>query len=268
MSNSKYNATVIGKIFVTPSLMILRVMTDEPRESFEAGQYTVLGLYGREARSLDSVPEVDPVSPDKLIMRPYSIASARTDTQHLEFYISLVKSGQLTPRLYNLGMGAKLHVSNRIVGVFTLADTPEGADIVMVATGTGLAPYISFLRSHITSRPDSKMAVIQGAAKTWDLGYTSELTFLSQTFGNFHYLPTLTQADETWQGHRLWIEGLLENGVLEAETGIAVDPAKTHFFLCGNPKMVENVADWLMQSGYTRHKRKSPGSLHIEEFWS
>lgn len=267
MEDSQYNATVIGKILVTPDLMILRVRTDEPRDDFEAGQYTVVGLFGHESRSPNSIPEADPAPPERLILRPYSIASARTSTQEFEFYISQVKSGQLTPRLFALQHGDRIHISTRIVGVFTLADTPHDSDIVMVATGTGLAPYISFLRSHVTQRPQSKMAIIHGAAYPWDLGYYSELCFLAQTFANFYYLPTLTSADETWTGYRYWIEEMLDRGVLAKESGIEVDPDKTHFFLCGNPKMVENVTEYLTARGYTRHSRRSPGSLHIEEFW-
>ena len=95
----------------------------------------------------------------------------------MRFYISQVKSGQLTPRLFNLNPGDRLFVSDRIVGVFKLAETPKNQDIVMIATGTGMAPYVSFIRSYLTSRPDSRMAVIQGAAKQWDLGYYSELSF-------------------------------------------------------------------------------------------
>ena len=168
------------------------------------------GLYGHESRSPNSAPEEEPAPGDKLILRPYSIASARTSTQEFEFYISQVKSGQLTPRLFALEPGDRVHVSTRIVGVFTLADTPHDADIVMVATGTGLAPYISFLRSHVAERPQSKMAIIHGAAYPWDLGYYSELTFLAQTFANFYYLPTLTHADQTWTGYRYWIEQMLD----------------------------------------------------------
>jgi len=265
--NSEYNATVVGKIQMTPDLMVLRVDTDQPRETFEAGQYTVLGLYGREERSENSMAEAVPVDEDKLIQRPYSIASAKTQVKQLEFYISQVKTGQLTPRLFNLELGDRLYVGERIVGVFKLADTPEGNDIVMIATGTGVAPYISFLRSYVVSRPDSRMAVIQGAAKQWDLGYYSELSFLDDGFENFYYIPTLTEADETWTGYELWIEEMLDQKILEKEVGIAVDPEKTHFFLCGNPKMVQNVSDWLADYDYQRHTRRNPGSLHVEEFW-
>jgi ferredoxin--NADP+ reductase len=112
------------------------------------------------------------------------------------------------------------------------------------------------------------MAVIQGAAKQWDLGYYSELTFLESSFENFTYIPTLTEADQTWTGYQLWIEEMLDQDVLKQEAGIQVDPQKTHFFLCGNPKMVENVSAWLEKKGYQKHTRREPGSLHIEEFWS
>lgn len=248
--------------------MTLRLDTDEPRKEFSAGQYTLLGLYGREERSPNSTPETDPVDPDKLIQRPYSIASATTQLEQFEFYISQVKSGQLTPRLFNLQPGDRIFVSKRIVGVFKLAETPQKQDIVMIATGTGMAPYLSFLRSYLIERPDSKMAIIQGAAKQWDLGYYSELTFLDNSFKNFTYIPTLTEADSTWNGHELWIEDMLEKNVLKDEAGIEIDPEKTHFFLCGNPKMVENVSGWLHEKDYKKHTRKEPGALHIEEFWS
>jgi len=268
MDKSKYNATVVGKILLTPDIMTLRVDTDEPRKEFSAGQYTVVGLYGSEERSPNSSPEADPTDPEKLLQRPYSIASTTTQLQQFEFYISQVKSGQLTPRLFNLNPGDRLFVSNRIVGVFKLAETPENCDIVMIATGTGMAPYVSFIRSYLTSRPESRMAVIQGAAKQWDLGYFSELSFLDNSFENLTYIPTLTEADETWNGHKLWIEELLEKEILKKEGGIEIDPEKTHFFLCGNPKMVENVSAWLFDRNYTKHTRKEAGALHVEEFWS
>ncbi|MFN2113692.1 MAG: ferredoxin--NADP reductase [Anaerolineales bacterium] len=268
MAEPEYNATVVGKILLRPDIMTLRVDTDEPRDEFSAGQYTLLGLYGREDRSPNSTAEVDPADPDKLIQRPYSIASATNKLSQLEFYISQVKSGQLTPRLFNLEPGDRLYVSKRIVGVFKLADTPEHMDIVMIATGTGMAPYMSFLRSYLTDRPESKMAVIQGAAKQWDLGYYSELTFLDSMFDNFIYIPTLTEADTTWSGYQMWVEDMLAKGVLKSEAGIEIDPEKTHFFLCGNPKMVENVSGWLLERGYNKHSRKEPGSLHIEEFYN
>lgn len=266
MNASKYNATIVSKIQVTPDLMILNVSTDEPRTEFSAGQYTTLGLYGHEPRSANSEEETIPSKPEKLIQRAYSIASTRTETQRLEFYVSQVKSGQLTPRLFHQNVGDRIYIGKRIVGVFRLADAPPDNDVVMIATGTGITPYISFLRSHITERPNSKMVVIQAATHQWDLGYFSELSFLNNAFPNFHYMPTLTGADSTWMGHRLWIEEILNGGVLENEVGVTIDPDKTHFFLCGNPTMVKNVSGCLIEHGYQKKTRKTSGSLYVEEF--
>ncbi len=266
MSESPYNATITGKILITPDLMILRIRTDEPRKEFKAGQYTSIGLLASESRSPNSVMPLEQLPPDELIIRPYSIASAKHETQDFEFYISQVKSGQLTPRLFNLSLGRRIWLDTKILGIFTLNQTPKGKNIVMVATGTGLAPYISFLRSHINEHRDIKMAVLHGAGYPWDLGYYSELTFLDSIFQNFYYFPTLIKANDSWTGLRGYIQEHLENNLLEKVAGIPIDPEKTHFYLCGNPKMVASVSEFLSKFNYKKHTSKKPGSLHIEEY--
>jgi len=266
MEQSPYNATVIGKILITPDLMVLRLRTDEPRNEFRAGQYTSIGLLTKELRSPNSVMPIDGYEDNFMIVRPYSIASAKHETREFEFYISQVKSGQLTPRLFNLSQGSRMWIDTKILGVFNLNDTPKECNIVMVATGTGLAPYISFLRSHISERLDKKMAILHGAAYPWDLGYYSELTLIKNSFSNFYYYPTLLKGDQSWEGLRGYIEQHLDSGLLEKEAGIEIAPDKTHFFLCGNPKMVESVTNFLSKRGYIKHCGISPGSLHIEEY--
>ncbi|MCX7879165.1 MAG: ferredoxin--NADP reductase [Ignavibacteria bacterium] len=266
METSEYNSTVVGKILLTPDLMILRIHTDEPRPKFEAGQFTQIGLLSSEPRSANSVPIREDIAPGKIIKRPYSIASANHETQNFEFYISQVKSGQLTPRLFNLSLGSRIWVDTRIIGLFKLNETPKECDIVMIATGTGLAPYISFLRSHILENQHRKLAVIHGASYPWDLGYFSELTFLKFTFNNFYYFPTLIHADKEWTGLRGYIEEHLQNDLLQKEAGIEIDPNKTHIYVCGNPKMVESVSNFLKQFNYIRHTKTRPGSLHVEEY--
>ncbi|MFH1050893.1 MAG: ferredoxin--NADP reductase [bacterium] len=267
MNNLLYNATVNGKILINPDLMILRIKTDTPRNSFEAGQFTALGLMVSEQRAANSVMRPETLSGDKMIKRPYSIASANHETQDFEFYISHVKSGQLTPRLFNLQQGSRLWIDNKILGVFKLNDTPKGLNIVMIATGTGLAPYISFLRSHIKDNQNIKLAVIHGASFSWDLGYYGELQLMDSLFDNFNYYPTLLDAKpDTWTGLSGMIEKHLEDGILLRDSGIEINPEKTHFFLCGNPKMVESVSSFLSKYNYTKHTSKNPGAMHIEEY--
>jgi len=266
MKEHQYNATVVGKILVTPDLMILRIKADEPRTTFIAGQYTSIGLLGNEMRSPNSVVPVEDSKPSELIIRPYSIASANIETQHFEFYISQVKSGQLTPRLFNLQQGSRIWLDENILGIFTLNNTPENCNIVMIATGTGLAPYISFLRSHLKDHSNIKLAIIHGAAFAWDLGYFSELSLIKTMFNNFFYFPTLLKPDEDWKGLKGYIEKHLDAGILENEAGIEVLPEKTHFYLCGNPNMVNSVSNFLFNRNYKKNTKDCLGALHIEEY--
>jgi len=266
MDASQYNAKVTEKIMITPDIMIMKIDTDEPRHEFEAGQNTLLGLYGCEKRSSNSEPESVRAENDGLIKRPYSIASAKTENRQLEFYISQVKSGQLTPRLFNLNPGDRVYVGTASTGTFRLDETPDGTDFVMVATGTGIAPYISFLRSHIIERPESKMVVIQGGTHRWDLGYYSELTFLAKSYANFFYVPTLIDPDDQWDGYRLSIEDVLKKDTLQNEFNITPDPERTRFFVSGRPDMVAHVSEWLHAFSYTRHHPDDPGEMYIEEF--
>ncbi|ABL65491.1 ferredoxin--NADP reductase [Chlorobium phaeobacteroides] len=266
MDVSRYNATVTEKNMVTPDIMILKVSPDKKPDSFEAGQYTLLGLFGEESRSFGSDSEVDPAEPQKLIKRPYCFSSGNNITNNLEFYISQVKSGQLSPRLFGLEPGRRIFVGDKISGLFRLDETPDGNDIVMIATGTGVAPYISFLRSHIVERPESKMVVVQGAAHRRDLGYYSELESLETAYANFFYFPTLTDPDSDWKGYRMSVEELMEREVIQNQLNISPDPERTTFFLCGNPKMIEHVSGQLASFGYVGHQHGEQGSLYAEAF--
>ena len=266
MEKIHYNSTVTSKILITPDLMILRIRTDEPRTTFQAGQFTTIGLTGSESRCSNSVMPLHTLPDKELVARPYSIASANHETQNFEFYISHVKSGQLTPRLFNLALGSRIWVDDKILGIFNLNDTPPECNIVMIATGTGLAPYISFIRSHIGDHRNIKMAIIHGASYSWDLGYYSELSFIDHTFDNFFYFPTILKKDNSWNGLSGYIENHLEAGILENQAGIEIHPDKTHFFLCGNPKMVESVSVFLQNRGFCKHSKDICGSLHVEEY--
>ena len=88
---------------MNPDLIIVRVRPDGPLFDFKAGQYTVLGLTGSSPRATFSEPETEPPRPERLIRRAYSISSSSKQDEYLEFYISLVRSGELTPRLLFAG---------------------------------------------------------------------------------------------------------------------------------------------------------------------
>ena len=138
MSGDGYNATVIQKIVMTPNLMTLRVRPDESVPDFKPGQYTVLGLSNTESRLEESAPDDKTYDKETLIRRAYSISSASIEKEYLEFYIALVRSGELTPRLFDLKQGSRLFMGGKIVGMFTLDSVPQKKDLVFIATGTGM----------------------------------------------------------------------------------------------------------------------------------
>ncbi len=168
----EYNATLVERPTITPQLAIFRVHPDEPEYPLVAGQYTLLGLKRGEARLAGSEVETgDEENPVEMVRRPYSICSATDRTDSLEFYISLLNSGEFTPRLFNLQPGARLYLGPKARGKFTLRELSPDNNVPLVATGVGLGPYLSILRSYASDFPAPSVGEIQGRRHSWDLGY-------------------------------------------------------------------------------------------------
>jgi len=267
----KLNAIVTQRIEVASGLIVLRVTPegwDLPQWS--AGQFAVLGLFASAPRTKLSDPETDLVDGTKLIRRAYSIASSSHEKNYLEFFITLVRSGSLTPRLFELEPGDRVFLGDRISGVFTLDSIPAGSDMVFIGTGTGLAPYMSMLRGEIECDPSFRTAVLLGARHSWDLGYRGELIAMQRYCPSFNYIPIISRPDEeivTWSGYTGYVQDLWESGVIEKSWGRGPDPDRTHIMLCGNPGMIEGMLDILTKDGFTEHTKKTPGQVHVEKYW-
>jgi ferredoxin/flavodoxin---NADP+ reductase len=296
MPDIGYNSTLVHRLEVAPGLIIVRVAPDQLPYRFEAGQYTVLGLKrsapavveagaaaegsrlsaegpagGDEAGSAEGGPgnAVADQDPGKLIRRAYSIASSSKENEYLEFYLTLVPSGELTPRLFALETGDRLFLGPKATGLFTLARVPEGFHAVLVATGTGLAPHMSILRTELAGGTARRYLVLHGARTSGDLGYRAELEALARNYPNLAYLPAITRPreDRSWAGLTGYLQDLLFAPEAERSAGFPLDPGAAHVFLCGNPAMIEAARDRLLARGFTRDKGKTAGTLHIEEYW-
>ncbi len=264
-----YNSVITQIIQVSPIMKIFRVKpVGWEFPEYKAGQFVALGLYGTEKRCTEATDQYPPLEDEnKLIKRAYSIASS-SKQDYIEFYITLVHSGALTPRLFNLQIGDKLWLGKKAVGMFTLDEVDQDKNIVLIATGTGVAPFMSMLRSNALVRKGNIM-VIHGAANSWDLGYSSELELLDSMFPNFKYYPTITLPEKEaveWKGDTRWIQDIIADGLIEKTWGFKPTAENTHFFLCGNPKMIDSVTEIIYKDGFKLHKRKDPGQVHIEEF--
>lgn len=272
VSTPALNARVTDRLEVTADLIVLRVSPEGWHlPPFTPGQFAVLGLPGSAARHASADADEEPApDPEKLIRRSYSIASGSVERDSLEFFITLVHSGALTPRLFALGVGDALWLGPKITGSFTLDEIPEGQDLVLVATGTGLAPYMSMLRSGLLHGPKRRTAVLLGARHSWDLGYRSELEILERNFPEFSFHPTISRpAAETvpWPGHVGYVQDLWRRGVVAERWGAAPSAENCHVLLCGNPAMIEDLTALLLAEGYREHKKREPGQIHAEKYW-
>jgi ferredoxin--NADP+ reductase len=266
----KLNAIVSQKNELTPRLRILRIVGDGWRlPDFAPGQFAVLGLPGSAPRCSLAEPEMSPADPHKLIRRAYSIASSSRTREYLDFYIGLVSSGALTPRLFNLNIGDPLWLSPKVSGMFTLDDVPEDKNVILVATGTGLAPYMSMLRTHLECSSARRFAILHGAYHSWDLGYRSELLTLQHLCNNLTYMVTIDRPDQEpvpWAGHIGWVQDLWTKCVITEAWGFRPTPENTHVFLCGNPAMIDDMIRLLNKDGFREHSRKEPGEIHVERY--
>jgi ferredoxin--NADP+ reductase len=255
------NATVASRRDVTEDLSILGVRPDGPRFDFQPGQYTVLGLPASAPRAPGSSPDPVPLAPDKMIRRAYSIASASADGCCLEFYLKLVPAGSLTPRLFALREGDRLWIGSKAVGSFTLEAVAEGEDLILVATGTGLAPYLSMIRARHRCGARPAFTVVHGVRHPRELAYRDELEALDHGCATFRYVPTVTRPDESWTGHVGRVHAAFEDGTVAAE------PGRHRVFLCGSPGMIDTMHPFFEARGFRLHTAKQPGNLHVERYW-
>jgi len=271
MAQNELNAVVQERIEVTPGLIVIRVAPDGWRlPEFAPGQFAVLGL-PPEAPRCEGAEEEDPEpKTGKLIRRAYSIASSSVSREYLEFYITLVRSGGLTPRLFALETGEKLWLGPKITGKFTLDQAPAEANLALVATGTGLAPYMSMLRTILHDAGDRQIAVLLGARHSWELGYQSELITMSRLSPALSYLPIISRPAEEplpWGGSAGYVQDLWRGREIDRVWGRPPTPDSTRVFLCGNPGMIDDMVELLAAEGFREHSRKEPGEIFVERYW-
>ncbi len=268
--STELNAIVLERIEVSPGLIILRVAPEGwELPEFDAGQYAVLGLPGEAKRCDLAMPEESKPNPARLIKRAYSIASSSVAREYVEFYLSLVPSGTLTPRLFALQPGSRVWLGGKMSGMFTLDDVPANNQLVLIGTGTGLAPYMSMLRTKSICG-ERRIAVLHGARHSWELGYRNELGMLAHRCSCFTYIPAITRPGdehESWAGETGHLQDLWNRKPLIAKWGAQPTPSDSHVFLCGNPAMIEAMLSILVAEGFVEHTKWTPGQIHLERFW-
>jgi ferredoxin--NADP+ reductase len=223
---------------------------DADIEPFAPGQFVNLGLYKQ----------------GELLRRSYSIASA--PGAPLEFYLTEVSEGVLTPELFRLEPGARLYVERKPQGFFTLNYVPPCSELWMIATGTGLGPFISMLRTDEPWQRAACVVLVHGVRESSHLNYDEELTRLSaERPGRFGRVRIVSRESPPPGVLRGRVTGALADGSLEGAAGVALDAARSHVMLCGNPAMIEDMIQALKQRGLRRHRLRNPGHITSEKYW-
>lgn len=248
MARQWVEGRVAGKTVWTEQLFSLQVEADI--EPFEAGQFTKLGL------------EVA----GEVVARPYSLVNA-PDERPLDFAFSIVTEGPLSPRLASLEPGDAVLVAPRPAGFLVLSEVPPAAHLWLLATGTGVGPFLSILKTETPWRRFERVVLVQAARAARELIYADTLRALRERHaGRLVYVPFVSRETTDFAlGGR--IQQAIADGRLEARVGLQLAAETSQVMLCGNPQMVEEASATLLGRGLKRHRRRDPGHISVETYW-
>lgn len=253
MSIEKFSLEKVLSVHRWTNNLFSFTMTRPAHFKFTAGQFARIGL------------KVG----DDLVVRAYSVVSSPFD-ETLEFFSIVVPDGAFTSNLQHLEVGDELYLEKIPYGFLTLAryQVPMPHDLWLLATGTGLAPFISMLQDFETWSKYSSITLVYSVRTASELAYVERIQEIADSFGEGHtgfkFVPIITRDPNAPLHDRLPV--LIENGELEQAVGIDFNPETTHVMLCGNPQMVDDTKDALKARGLTMNRR-GEGNIAVENYW-
>jgi ferredoxin/flavodoxin---NADP+ reductase len=231
-----YRGRITRRVDFAPDLWSIRI--DPGGEfKFRPGQYATLGVQSTDRRS----------------ERAYSIVSSPHENE-VEFFIELVPGGELTPQLHELQSGNEILMRKVAKGRFLRETSEPQKNHLLVSTVTGVAPYVSHIRSLMNDERDgrfrsgNRLFLLNGGSRSWEFGYHEELANIAATAYWLTYVPTISRASEdvTWNGERGRVDDLLRKYV--DQWGLTGEDTLT--YLCGHPEMIEHSKSILRRKGF------------------
>jgi ferredoxin/flavodoxin---NADP+ reductase len=274
----EYNATLVAREDLEPTLSVFRLRPDRIEHQGDApwfvpGQYVTIGM-NREV--VEGIEDPRPLS----VRRPMSISSPPEDRDDIEFYIRRVGEPEselpLTHVMWPIAVGDRMYCRAVPTGHFTVEHTVGLEDRrlkLCVAAGTGLAPFVSIVRSRIRRDPAARLddiAIIHGASHPSGLGYREELEALARTNG-LRYLAAVSRPKDDWKGWRGRAESVCEVARrAEAEDALGLGrgelhPDKVAVLICGLNGTIANTITGLIDRGFVPDNRKLRRVLEVEE---
>lgn len=220
---------------------------------FKSGHFVMIGL------------EVE----GKPLLRAYSLVSAPYD-DHLEFYSIKVPNGPLTSRLQHIRVGDTILVGKKPTGTLVLNTLQPGKRLYLLATGTGLAPFISIVRDPETYERFEQIVLVHGVRYRSELGYADYLRnelpkhelVGEEAQKQLLYYPTVTREEFEHQGR---IPQLLANGTISKDLDIPqFNPETDRAMLCGSPSMLAELTTQLESMGFVEGSSHDPKQFTIE----
>lgn len=246
MSEKWSPARVVENRHWTKALFSLRV--EGPQPAFEAGQFVRIALDVAGER----------------MARPFSFVNPPSDPLH-EFYGIVVPEGPLSPRLAELRVGETLYMAPNPAGFLVLSELPEAQSLWLMSTGTGIAPFLSILRTEAPWRRYREVVLVHAVRHAEELVYREMIQAVQQA-RNLKYVSFVSReaAPHSLAGR---IPAAIGDGRLEAAAGARLAADTSQVMLCGNPQMLRDATAALLARGLRKHRRRNPGQISVESFW-
>jgi len=226
---------------------------------FKNGHFIMVGLNEQDEKSKKHRP----------LMRAYSIASANYE-EELEFFSIKVPDGPLTSKLQHIQVGDPILLSTKATGTLIQDFLLPGKRLYLLATGTGLAPFLSIIRDPEVYDAYEQVVLVHGCRQVADLAYRD---YISQELPNHEYFgemvrekllyyPTVTREPFENQGR---ITDLIQSGKLTDDLGLpALNKDEDRIMLCGSPSMLKDTCEILDQRGFAETRQGELGEYVIE----
>ncbi len=226
--------------------------TRDPGFRFENGQFIMIGM------------EIN----GKPLMRAYSIASANYE-EHMEFFSIKVQDGPLTQHLQKIQPGDKLLVSKKPTGTLLVDALKPAKHLYLLATGTGLAPFMSVIKDPEVYERFDKVILTHGVREVSELAYQDVIKELPENEffgemvkGKLLYYPTVTREDFHTKGR---LTDALTSGKLAESLGLPpINVEDDRFMLCGSPSMLKDFCEILDERGFKETIRGDVAEYVIE----
>ena len=202
----------------------------------------------------------------KIISRPYSLVNS-SDNPELEIVAVPVADGVLSPDLHAMQPGDDIKVMAPATGFLVLDEVPDSQNLWLLATGTGVGPFLSILSGADPWQRFDKITLVYGVRHGNDLAYLNNIHhWLEQYPQRFSFIPVVSR--EPMQGAlRGRIPALLQSGKIQQQSQQSLNATDSQVMLCGNPQMITSALEVLTDMGLKKHLRRSPGQISMERYW-